>query len=186
MVSYLSVVFCAIYLIGVVLQSEQCGAEQQLIAEPSVELNPEGLYDDPEIEEKRGGGRYFVPNGEKRGGGRSFGFAPMSVSDKRGGGRYFVPNEDKRAGGRSFGFAPMSLSDKRAGGRGFSSYDSMEKRAGGRAFAPMAEKRAGGRAFYGYGSLYPSYPLVYKKDYVPYYFENQYKRGGGRAFSGSA
>lgn len=60
------------------------------------------------------------------------------------------------------------------------------KFAGGRAFNFM-DKRGGGRAFYGYGSLYPSYPLVYKKalssdSYVPYYLQSEYKRGGARAW----
>jgi hypothetical protein len=50
------------------------------------------------------------------------------------------------------------------------------------------DKRGGGRAFYGFGSLYPSYPLVYKKalssdNYVPYYLQqDNYKRGGARSW----
>ena len=113
MVSYLSVVFCAVGLIGILLQNTDA-AEQQL-AEPEVEINSDNFYD----EEKRGGGRAFAPSdGLKRAGGRGF-YNYYNSLDKRGGGRGFNFNDamDKRAGGRAF-----NAMDKRGGGRSFNSF----------------------------------------------------------------
>ncbi|KHN72206.1 hypothetical protein Tcan_03954 [Toxocara canis] len=106
-----------------------------------------GIAQEPDELDKRGGGRPFTL-ADKRAGGRFFKIQDLDALEKRGGGRPFYNiAAEKRGGGRAFRME--NLGEKRAGARkiGLPELDLYESALTELGNWPLAEKRGGGRTF---------------------------------------
>nr|AKB91125.1 neuropeptide-like protein precursor 21 [Ascaris suum] len=106
-----------------------------------------GIAQEPDVLEKRGGGRPFTLV-DKRAGGRFFKIEDVDALEKRGGGRpFYTQTDEKRGGGRSFRLS--SLGEKRMAAQKIAmpELDFYEGALAEIGNWPFIEKRAGARSF---------------------------------------